>query len=108
MLSRLLATKGELARLRDSELFHRLFHQKNVESSELLNCAEVASLLYSFDGQDTSHSSEISILAGLAEVSEVAFLRNVVQLQRRGLVQQRGKWRAVLPPRFQSFGRKCR
>ena len=90
-------TKGELARLRDSELFHRLFHQKNVESSELLNCAEVASLLYSFDGQDTSHSSEISILAGLAEVSEVAFLRNVVQLQRRGLVQQRGKWRAVLP-----------
>ncbi|MCK1626560.1 hypothetical protein IVA98_26050 [Bradyrhizobium sp. 160] len=89
--------KGELARLRDSELFHRLFHQKNVESSELLICAETASLLYSFDGQNASDGSEISILAGLAEVSEVAFLRNVIQLQRRGLVQQRGKWRAVLP-----------
>ena len=38
-----------------------------------------------------------AFVAGLAEVSEVAFLRNVVQLQRRGLVQQRGKWRAVLP-----------
>ncbi|MCK1319032.1 MULTISPECIES: hypothetical protein [unclassified Bradyrhizobium] len=90
-------TSGELARLRDSELFHRLFHQKNVESSELLNCAEAASLLYSFDGEDTSQGSEISIFAGLVEVSEVAFLRSVMQLQRRGLVQQRGKWRAVLP-----------
>lgn len=55
------------------------------------------SLLYSFDGENVSHGSEISILSGLAEVSEVAFLRNVIQLQRRGLVQQRGKWRAVLP-----------
>ncbi|MCK1615431.1 hypothetical protein IVA96_01715 [Bradyrhizobium sp. 159] len=90
-------TKGELGRLRDSELFNRLFHQKNVESNELLNCAEAASLLYSFDGEDVSPGSEISILSGLAAVSEVAFLRNVVQLQRRGLVQQRGKWRAVLP-----------
>ncbi|KGT80469.1 hypothetical protein MA20_07730 [Bradyrhizobium japonicum] len=90
-------TRGELARLRDSELFNRLFHQKNVESNELLNCAEAASLLYSFDGENVSHGSEISILSGLAEVSEVAFLRNVIQLQRRGLVQQRGKWRAVLP-----------
>jgi hypothetical protein len=90
-------TKGELARLRDSELFQRLFHQKNFASDELLKCAEAASLLYSFDGEDTSLGSEIGILAGLAEVSEATFVRNVVQLQRRGLVQQRGKWRAVLP-----------
>jgi hypothetical protein len=89
--------RGELARLRDSELFQRLFHQKNVVSDELLKCAEAASLLYSFDGEDISPTSEVGILAKLAEVSEASFQRNVVQLQRRGLVQQRGKWRAVLP-----------
>jgi hypothetical protein len=90
-------TSGELARLRDGELFKRLFHQNNVPSDESIKCAQAASLLYSFDGEDTSRGSEIGILAGLAEVSELTFLRNVVQLQGRGLVQQRGKWRAVLP-----------
>lgn len=90
-------TTGELARLRDAELFQRLFHQKNVESDELLRCAETASLLYSFDGVDILSGSEIAILASLAEVSVTSFVRNIVELQRRGLVQVRGKWRAVLP-----------
>ncbi len=88
---------GELARLRDSELFRRLFYQKHVASDELLKCAESASLLYSFDGEDMSPKGEMGILAGLCEVSLATFVRNVVELQRRGLVQQRGRWRAVLP-----------
>jgi hypothetical protein len=88
---------GELARLRDRELFKRLFHQRNGESEDLLRCAEVASLVYSFDGEDRSPGAHISRLAELAEVSGTRFMGYMAELQRRGLLQQRGKWRAVLP-----------
>lgn len=90
-------TKGELAQLRDAELFQRLFVQKHTESDELQKCAEAASLLYSFDVEDLSETSELAILASVGEVTVNSFLRNVVELQRRGLIQERGKWRAVLP-----------
>ncbi len=87
----------DLARLGDEALFRRLFHQKHTESEELLIAAEIASLLYSFDGEDTSNNSELSRLANIADVSTSALYRNIAELQRRGLVQQRGRWRAVLP-----------
>jgi hypothetical protein len=89
--------KGELAQLQDAELFRRLFVQKNEENDELLKCAEIASLLYSFDVDDTFVSSELSLLASMADVSILAFSRNIEKLRKRGLVQSRGKWRAVLP-----------
>ncbi len=88
---------GELAQLQDTELFRRLFVQKNEENDELLKCAEIASLLYSFDVDDTSESSELSLLASMVDVSILAFSRNIEKLRQRGLVQSRGKWRAVLP-----------
>jgi len=87
-------TTGELAQLRDYELFKRLFVQKHAENDEILRCAKAASLLYSFD---TSSGSEIDILASFAEVSVITYSRLVTELYRRGLVQQRGIWRAVLP-----------
>ncbi|MDA8431257.1 MAG: hypothetical protein M0T70_18545 [Geobacteraceae bacterium] len=37
-------TTGELAQLRDSELFKRLFVQKHADNDEILRCAETASL----------------------------------------------------------------
>lgn len=37
------------------------------------------------------------MLSGVAEVTIPTFYRNVSELQKRGLVQERGKWRAVLP-----------
>lgn len=89
--------KGELAQLRDDELFKRLFIQKHTESDELQRCAEAASLLYSFDAEDDSEESELAILASISEISIATFQRNVAELKRRGLVQERGKWRAVLP-----------
>jgi hypothetical protein len=46
---------------------------------------------------DDSATSELAILASIADVSVNTFLRNIVLLQRRGLVQARGKWRAILP-----------
>jgi len=90
-------TTGELAQLRDSELFKRLFVQKHAENDGILQCAKTASLLYSFDGEGTSSGSELELLAPFAEVSVITFLRHVTELFRRGLVQQRGRWRAVLP-----------
>lgn len=90
-------SKGQLARLRDDELFTRLFHQNHTENDDLLRCASVASLLYSFDSEDISVTSELATLASLAEVSISSFLRNIAELQRRGLVQERGKWKAILP-----------
>jgi len=89
--------KDELAQLTDDDLFRRLFHQKQVENDELLRCAEIASLLYSFDGENLDKSGELGLLASLAEVSSISLYRNVAELMRRGLVQQRGQWRAVLP-----------
>lgn len=90
-------TKDQLAQLRDDELFRRLFVQKHTESNELQRCAEAASLLYSFDVEDVSEDSELAILSSIAEVTIQTFYRNIAELQNRGLVQGRGKWRAVLP-----------
>jgi hypothetical protein len=88
---------GELAQLRDDDLFKRLFYQKNAENEGLLRCAEVASLVYSFDEKSTIESSELAILAGIAEVSVLTFSRALGDLFGRGLLQRRGTWCAILP-----------
>lgn len=88
---------GELCELRDEALFLRLFEQQKQTSEELLRCAEVASILYSLDGDDLSDEGELALLARLADLSTLTFFRNVDELRRRGLVQCRGQWRAVLP-----------
>jgi hypothetical protein len=90
-------TKSQLAQLIDDELFQRLFVQKHSSSEDLQRCAEVASLLYSFDAEDISETSELNILSSVSGVTVTLFLRNVAELQQRGLVQKRGKWRAILP-----------
>jgi hypothetical protein len=90
-------TTGELAQLKDADLFKRLFVQKNESNDELLRCAEVASLLYSFNAEDTSDESELAILSSIAEIPILSFSRNIEELFRRGLLQKRGEMRAVLP-----------
>jgi hypothetical protein len=91
------ASGGELSKLGDGELFDRLFRQKKATSEELRRCAEAASLLYSFDWDDASPNGELALLAGFADVSPRTFRKNMAELSRRGLLQARGKWRAVLP-----------
>ncbi|MBJ8993959.1 GTPase family protein [Citrobacter braakii] len=88
---------NDLSQLRERELFERLFRQKNDHDDSLLRCAEAASILYSFDGEDLSNNGELAKLAGLAEVSPLAFSRHMAELKRRGLLQSRAKWRALLP-----------
>lgn len=88
---------GDFARLRDEELFTRLFHQKNPEDDGLLHSAEIASLVYSFDGEGTGASSELAVLCQMADCSVTTFMRHMSELRRRGLLQSRGQWLAILP-----------
>lgn len=93
------ATTGEsLAGLKDSELFKRLFRQRNEDNPALLKAAKVCSLVYSFDGETLKgDDAELPILASLAGQSVDEFYGHVAELHRRQLVQKRSKWRAFLP-----------
>ncbi|MBT9486529.1 MAG: hypothetical protein IV093_03370 [Rubrivivax sp.] len=93
------AKNGEsLARLKDTDLFERLFHQQKAPSAELLDAAKACALLYSFDGETLDGSeSELSPLASLAGQSADHLHKHVAELHRRQLVQKRSKWRAILP-----------
>ncbi len=87
--------KDSLAGLRDVELFDRLFWQRNQVDEKLRNAAQACALVYSFNGEDVE--GHLARLAVLADMSVDSLYRHVAELQRRGLVQQRGDWRAVLP-----------
>ncbi|PEC20553.1 hypothetical protein [Bacillus cereus] len=87
-----------LANLRDEDLFVRLFHQRNLPSSSLLDIAGVCSLVYSFNSQtDDDADTELHLLGALIKVDVNDIYKGVRELQRRDLIQQRGVWRAVLP-----------
>jgi len=88
-----------IARLTDQDLFGRLFHQKNQPDEALLSAAQALSLVYSFDGEDVSNDEkgELSPLGALIGTSAKEMFKHSAELQRRGLVQRRGQWRAVLP-----------
>jgi hypothetical protein len=88
---------GDLAQLKNAELFKRLFHQSHTENDDLLRSAEAASLLYSFNGVENAEASELALLSSFADSPIKAFIRHMVELQRRGLLQARGEWRAILP-----------
>ena len=66
-------------------------------------CARAASLLYSFNGEDMEEGSELRVLSELAEVSPSTFYRQMADLKRRGLLQSRGKMRAILPQAIANY-----
>ncbi|MBO9501881.1 hypothetical protein [Brevundimonas sp. A19_0] len=87
-----------LANLRDSELFNRLFRQKNEDDPALLRGAKICSLVYSFDVETSEgDKTELPLLAALAGQSVSEFHGHVAELKRRQLVQVRARWRALLP-----------
>lgn len=86
-----------LGRLRSQDLFQRIFHQRNESNGQLLNDAGVLALLYSFDGEDESPDGELARLATFSRRSVSDLFGSVAELRRRGIIQSRGKWRAVLP-----------
>lgn len=84
--------------LKANELFGRLFWQHGVEQPALHHAAKICSLVYSFDGEMPEEGdSELSHLAALAGQSADELFRHIAILERKHLVQRRGKWRAVLP-----------
>lgn len=93
------ARAGEsLAKLADSELFGRLFRQRNDDDPALLRAAMAAALVYSFDGDTLGdETDELPIVARLAGQGSRELYPHVAELRRRQLVQARGRWRAVLP-----------
>jgi hypothetical protein len=97
-LANTLKKDESLSTLRDEELFDQLFHQRHHPNENLRISAEICSLVYSFDGVNTTpDTSELAFLADLAEKSTRVLYRDVAELKSRGLVQARSVWRAVLP-----------
>ncbi|MBI5032579.1 MAG: hypothetical protein HZB51_18795 [Chloroflexi bacterium] len=97
-LANTLKQNESLSTLRDLDLFNRLFHQHHAPDDSLRISAEICSLVYSFSGDDaTSEKSELEFLANLANKSSRELCRDIAELKKRGLVQSRSVWRAVLP-----------
>lgn len=90
---------GSLAELNDSQLFQRLFEQRQGHDRSLLEIGQACSLVYSFDGEDVSDgdAAELTKIAGLVGLTADQAHRDVAELLRRDLAQRRGKWRAILP-----------
>ena len=87
-----------LTDFRDETLLERLFLQRNRADQRLQRAAEVLSLVYSFDGEDTdTSSSELEHLGKIVAESADELFGHVADLSDRKLVQSRSKWRAVLP-----------
>lgn len=87
-----------LSGFRNEELFERLFWQRHDPNESLLLSAEACSLVYSFEGTDTtSENSELRLLAAVVGKSSGDLYRDVAQLKQRDLVQSRSVWRAILP-----------
>ena len=91
---------GSLAHLTNRELVRRLFQDDRLPTSDtLMRCAEVASLVisYSVEPSEEGTDPEYCHLARLAGVSPGEMFRATSQFLDRGVGQQRGRWRAVLP-----------
>lgn len=88
-----------VAGLSDEDLFQRLFRQRQEPDEALLAAAEALSLVYSFHGVNTSLDNEAELfrLGTLVGKSPQDMFRAAAELHRRGLIQKRGPWRALLP-----------
>ena len=91
--------KGDsISSFRDQDLFNRLFWQRNQPDKELLQTAEVFSLVYSFDSTYSEDgNSELDILSILTDRSTRTIYGSISDLENRDLIQKRGIWRALLP-----------
>lgn len=86
-----------LSSFSDSSLFERLFSQRKGMNTELLECAELLSLVYSFSVSSVKFNDELSTLGRIGAISRPKLQRSHAELLRRQLAQKRGDWRAVLP-----------
>jgi pimeloyl-ACP methyl ester carboxylesterase len=87
-----------ISSLKDEELFKRLFHQRHDQDKSLEKTAQALSLVYSFQiKSDNPYSDDVIFISNLSEIPPKNIYEAAIELKRRNLVQQRGKWMAVLP-----------
>ncbi|UNP90316.1 ATP-binding protein [Aeromonas encheleia] len=91
--------EGEsLAQLSYTELFNRLFEQRNHPDDDLRAQAEILSLVYSFSVSTIEENeSELEVLGSISGYSENQLFRAISKLSDRHIVQKRAHWRAILP-----------
>jgi hypothetical protein len=94
-LAQTMERHDSLAGLNDDELFDRLFWLGKEVNHDLRIAGEACSLVYSFDVDNVD--GELAQLAALADLKPLTLYRHVSDLEKRGLAQRRGPWRAVLP-----------
>lgn len=87
-----------LGLLTDTNLFDRLFQQRNEPDGQLRGHAEVLSLAYSFSVEDAEgEADELAVLAVLCDATPDQLYRSAQTLLDRQVAQARGRWRAILP-----------
>lgn len=101
-LAKTVESGESVASFRDTDLFERLFRQRNEPDKSLLQSARACSLAYSFNAEDRSdgEESELSKLAWVIGKDVRSLHEDIAELQNRDLIQQRGVWKAVLPHAF--------
>ena len=87
-----------LASLSDNNLLDRLLQQRNQPDGELRRHAEALALVYSYAVETENGIDELAVLGRLIGANQGELFRTTATLLKRGIAQQRGKWRAVLPP----------
>jgi len=91
-----------VAQLKDAQFFHRLFHQRK-EDQSLLRAARVLSLVFSLDGEGGGEESELARLSSFSGIPIDDLYRHLAALRKKGIVQTRGVWRALLPEAIGNF-----
>ncbi len=90
---------GSFATLKSDDLIARLFYQGNARDPDLLRSGHILALPYSFSVENAQSSqSELALLAELGETTVTRLYEQVRTIQERELIQQRGEFRALLPP----------
>lgn len=87
-----------LGLLTSSQLFERLFWQRGQPNEQLYKVAQNFALVYSFNLEDMGEEdSELDCLSKFARVDSYDAIESIEELTSKDIVQQRGKWRAILP-----------
>ena len=98
-LANALEDNEDLSDFSDAQLFARLFHQRGTPDEHLLVAARTLALVYSYSvASDETGVDELATLAGLIGQTRQKLYAATHTLLERQLAQQRGYWRAILPP----------
>lgn len=90
--------KDSLSNFSDETLFTRMFRQGNEPSEALLKASQISSLFYSFSGStESGNDQELNLLSELSGLTFNDLFSKISEIKRRGLIQTRGIWNAVLP-----------